>query len=72
MKIIMFLCFQLVSNALHFLATVADRTHYGYLFEDVNVLTSICEKVIIPNMAFRGKKSEARHNSQTCQNCQKL
>ncbi|PNF40478.1 Exportin-2 [Cryptotermes secundus] len=49
---------MLVSNALQFLATVADRTHYGYLFEDVNVLTSICEKVIIPNMAFRVSDEE--------------
>ncbi|KAJ4428958.1 Exportin-2 [Periplaneta americana] len=44
---------SLVSNALQFLATVADRAHYRYLFEDVNVLSSICEKVIIPNMDFR-------------------
>jgi exportin-2 (importin alpha re-exporter) len=54
----MFICFQLISTALQFLATVADRNHYRYLFEDVNVLTSICEKVIIPNMTFRGKKCD--------------
>ena len=48
---------QLVSNALQFLATVADRAHYRYLFEDINVLSSICEKVIIPNMDFRGKEN---------------
>lgn len=44
---------QLVSNSLQFLATVADRNHYRHLFEDPAVLSSICEKVIIPNMEFR-------------------
>lgn len=43
----------LVSNAIHFLSSVADRPHYKHLFEDPNVLSSICEKVIIPNMEFR-------------------
>lgn len=47
--------FQLVSNALQFLSTVATRNHYRQLFEDPKVLASICEKVIIPNMDFRGK-----------------
>lgn len=47
--------FQLVSNALQFLSSVADRAHYRNLFEDNNVLNSICEKVIIPNMEFRRK-----------------
>lgn len=46
---------QLVSNALQFLATVADRSQYRHLFEDPTILSSICEKVIIPNMEFRGK-----------------
>lgn len=45
---------QLVSNALQFLATVADRAQYRHLFEDPTTLSSICEKVIIPNMEFRG------------------
>lgn len=45
----------LVSNALTFLSTVAGRQHYRQLFEDPKVLASICEKVIIPNMDFRGK-----------------
>jgi len=45
---------QLVSNALQFLATVADRAQYRHLFEDSTVLSNICEKVIIPNMEFRG------------------
>ncbi|XP_067121155.1 exportin-2 [Centruroides vittatus] len=43
----------LVSNAIHFLSSVADRPHYKHLFEDPNILSSICEKVIIPNMEFR-------------------
>jgi len=43
----------LVSNAIQFLASVADRPHYKALFEDSNVLGSICEKVIVPNMEMR-------------------
>lgn len=46
--------FQLVSNALQFLATVADRSQYRHLFENPTTLSSICEKVIIPNMEFKG------------------
>jgi len=43
----------LVSNAIQFLASVADRPHYKNLFEDPTVLSSICEKVIVPNMEMR-------------------
>jgi len=43
----------LVSNAIQFLASVADRPHYKALFEDQNVLGSICEKIIVPNMEMR-------------------
>jgi len=43
----------LVSNAIQFLASVADRPHYKALFEDPSVLGSICEKVIVPNMEMR-------------------
>nr|XP_042908071.1 exportin-2 [Parasteatoda tepidariorum] len=43
----------LVSNAIHFLSSVADRANYKHLFEAPDVLSSICEKVIIPNMEFR-------------------
>jgi len=46
---------QLVSNAIQFLASVCERPHYKNLFEDQNTLTSICEKVIVPNMEFRSK-----------------
>lgn len=45
----------LVSNALLFLSTVAGRNQYRHLFEDPNVLASICEKVIVPNMDFRSE-----------------
>ncbi|XP_024946747.1 exportin-2 isoform X2 [Cephus cinctus] len=48
----------LVSNALQFLATVADRAQYRHLFEDPSTLGSICEKVIIPNMEFRQSDNE--------------
>lgn len=51
----MVLVLQLVSNALQFLSSVAERAHYRKLFEDENVLNSICEKVIIPNMEFRSE-----------------
>ncbi|XP_075231087.1 chromosome segregation 1 [Lycorma delicatula] len=49
---------SLVSNALQFLATVADRRHYRHLFEQPDVLGSICEKVVIPNMEFRVSDEE--------------
>ncbi|XP_058804999.1 exportin-2 [Phymastichus coffea] len=49
---------SLVSNALQFLATVADRNQYRHLFEDPATLSSICEKVIIPNMEFRESDNE--------------
>ncbi|XP_059485387.1 exportin-2 [Neocloeon triangulifer] len=48
----------LVSNALQFLASVADRHNYSKLFEDANALSSICEKVVIPNMEFRVSDEE--------------
>lgn len=48
----------LVSNALQFLSTVAERNQYRNLFEDQAVLSSICEKVIIPNMEFRVSDEE--------------
>ncbi|XP_072017606.1 exportin-2-like [Amphiura filiformis] len=43
----------LVSNAIQFLASVAERQHYKQLFESQDTLTSICEKVVVPNMEFR-------------------
>uniref|UniRef100_A0A3Q2XII4 Exportin-2 n=1 Tax=Hippocampus comes TaxID=109280 RepID=A0A3Q2XII4_HIPCM len=50
---------DLVSNAIQFLASVCERPHYKNLFEDQNTLTSICEKVIVPNMEFRSADEEA-------------
>ena len=44
-----------MSNAIQFLASVAERPNYKSLFEDPNTLASICEKVIVPNMEFRSK-----------------
>lgn len=53
----------LVTNALQFLSTVAGRQQYRHLFEDPNVLASICEKVIVPNMDFRGEFiNDQNHN----------
>lgn len=48
----------LVTNALQFLSTVAGRQQYRNLFEDPNVLASICERVIVPNMDFRNADEE--------------
>ncbi|KAL3867833.1 hypothetical protein ACJMK2_040679 [Sinanodonta woodiana] len=49
---------MLVSNAIQFLASVAERPGYKSLFEDPSTLASICEKVIIPNMQFRSADEE--------------
>ena len=48
----------LVSNAMEFLASVAERPAYKDLFADEATLQSICEKVIVPNMEFRGSDEE--------------
>lgn len=48
----------LVSNAIQFLASVAERPGYKHLFEDPTTLSSICEKVIVPNMEFREADAE--------------
>ncbi|XP_026728372.1 exportin-2 [Trichoplusia ni] len=48
----------LVSNALTFLAKVAEKNNYKSLFEDPATLSSICEKVVIPNMEFRESDME--------------
>ncbi|CAG9570956.1 unnamed protein product [Danaus chrysippus] len=42
-----------MSNALTFLAKVAEKNSYKNLFEDPATLSQICEKVVIPNMEFR-------------------
>ncbi|KAK2193331.1 hypothetical protein NP493_15g03058 [Ridgeia piscesae] len=48
----------LVSNAIQFLASVAERPAYKHLFEASDTLASICEKVIVPNMQFREADEE--------------
>ncbi len=48
----------LVSTALEFLASVSERPAYKDLFGDEATLRSICEKVIVPNMEFRGADEE--------------
>ena len=58
--------FQLVSNAIQFLASVCERPHYKHLFEDQNTLTSICEKVIVPNMEFRSESESSSRNELNC------
>ena len=48
----------LVSSAIEFLASVSERPAYKDLFKDESTLTSICEKVIVPNMFFRATDEE--------------
>ncbi|XP_041975508.1 exportin-2 [Aricia agestis] len=48
----------LVSNALTFLAKVAEKNSYKGLFEDPATLSGICEKVVIPNLQFRESDME--------------
>lgn len=58
---------QLVSNAIQFLASVAERPGYKHLFEDPNTLSSICEKVIVPNMEFRSESHHCTYDKQFSQ-----
>ncbi|XP_003739003.1 exportin-2 [Galendromus occidentalis] len=48
----------LVSSAIHFLSTVAERPQYKALFEEPQIFGSICEKVVMPNMEFRKADEE--------------
>ena len=43
----------LISNAIKFLSTVANRPQFKNLFEDKKVLDGLCSNVIIPNIEFR-------------------
>ena len=65
MPIKLFFPYQLVSNAIQFLASVAERPGYKNLFEDPSTLSSICEKVIVPNMEFRSKVSSSSYDLKT-------
>ena len=44
----------LVSNAIKFLTSVAERPQYAELFSNEETLQNICEKVLVPNMKLRG------------------
>ncbi|MCL4141038.1 UNVERIFIED_CONTAM: hypothetical protein GTU68_055931, partial [Idotea baltica] len=46
---------QMTSHAIQFLCSVAERDHNKAYFENEQVLSSICEKVILPNMHIRSK-----------------
>ena len=48
----------LVSNAIHFLSSVADRSQYQNLFKENNVLEQISTHIIVPNMEFRTSDEE--------------
>lgn len=48
----------LASNAIQFLASVAEREQYKSLFSEADTLQQICEKVVIPNMHFRASDEE--------------
>merc|ERR1719239_57589 len=43
----------LVSNAIQFLASVAERPSYKSLFDSTETLANICEKVVVPNIQLR-------------------
>ena len=49
---------NLVSNAIEFLASVAEKPVYKELFTNEDTLRSICEKVVVPNMQFREADEE--------------
>lgn len=49
---------QMVSLAIQFLCAVAERDHSKGLFENEQVLSGICEKVILPNMHLRSCDEE--------------
>ena len=55
---IIIVMFQLVSNAIQFLASVCERPHYKDLFSEPKILQSICENVVVPNMMFRDTDEE--------------
>ncbi len=48
----------LVSNALEFLGSVAERPTYKDLFGEESTMKSVCENVIVPNMQFREADQE--------------
>lgn len=49
----------LVSTAIRYLVTVAERPESRSLFQDANTLELLCQKAIIPNLTFRNIDEEA-------------
>lgn len=47
-----------ISNAIGFLASAAERNQYKYLFEKQETLESICANVVLPNVEFREEDEE--------------
>lgn len=47
-----------VSTAIGFLASAAERSNYKYLFDKQETLKSICENVVVPNVEFREEDEE--------------
>lgn len=48
----------LVSNAIQFLALVAEKDRNKMLFNNPETMSGICQKVIVPNMEFRDADEE--------------
>ena len=49
---------SLVSHAMEFLTCVSEKAQFKELFEQENVLKSICEQVVITNIQFRNSDEE--------------
>jgi exportin-2 (importin alpha re-exporter) len=47
----------LVSKAISFLTSVVKHERHRQLFENENVMNSICSQIVLPNMMLRGKFS---------------
>lgn len=47
-----------MSNAIDFLAHVAEKTIYSHLFQDKGTLETICSSIILPNIQLRGADEE--------------
>ena len=43
----------LVGSAISFVAKAAGRSMYKEVFADVGTLTTLCQRVVVPNMTFR-------------------
>ena len=54
---------NLVAVGIDFLAHIAEKAGYKEFFESPEVLQNICEKVVVPNMQFRGADEELFENN---------